>query len=106
MSDISTKIKKINNANSCLPRLALYRSNKNISAQIIDDTNGKVLASASTLKMKKAKLSEMAAAVGTDIAKKAIDLKIKKVVLDRSKYRYHGAVQSLAEAARAAGLEI
>jgi large subunit ribosomal protein L18 len=106
MSDISTKIKKINIANSKLPRLAVYRSNKNISAQIIDDSNGKILAASSTLKLKKVKLSDMAAQVGADITKKAIDLKIKKVVFDRSKYRYHGAVKALADAARKSGLEI
>lgn len=106
MSDVTIQIKKINEANSKLPRLAIFRSNKNISAQIIDDSNGNVIASSSSLKMKKVKLTEMATAVGTDISKKSQEKKIKKVIFDRSKYRYHGAVKALAEAARAAGLEI
>ena len=90
------------------PRLCVYRSNKNIYAQIIDDTVGKTLASASTQdKEVKTKYANCAAAkeVGTLIAKRATEKKIKTVVFDRSGYIYHGVVKELAEAAREGGLE-
>ena len=91
-----------------IPRLAVFRSNSNLYAQIIDDTKGITLVSASTLdKEVKEKHSNIAAAkeVGTLIAKRAQDKKIKTVVYDRGGYIYHGVVKELAEAARAAGLE-
>ena len=91
-----------------LPRLNVYRSNKHIYAQIIDDTKGITLASASTLdKEVKTKKSNKEAAkeVGTLVAKRAIEKKIKNVVYDRGGYIYHGIVKELAEAAREAGLE-
>ena len=89
------------------PRLCLYRSNKNIEAQLIDDVNGVTLASASSmnLKLKLGSNIEAAKKVGADLAKKALAKKIKKVVFDRSGYIYHGRVKALAEAAREAGLE-
>ena len=90
------------------PRLCMYRSNTNIYAQIIDDVAGKTLASASTMdKEVKTKHSNKEAAkeVGTLIAKRATEKKIKTVVFDRSGYIYHGVVKELAEAAREGGLE-
>ena len=90
------------------PRLAVFRSNKGIYAQIIDDTNGNTLACASTLdKEVKTKASNIEAAkeVGTLIAARATKANIKNVVFDRGGYIYHGKVKALAEAAREAGLE-
>lgn len=90
------------------PRLCVYRSNNNIYVQVIDDVAAKTLASASTLdKEVKAKHANKEAAkeVGTLIAKRAQDKKIKTVVFDRGGYIYHGVVKELAEAAREAGLE-
>ena len=89
------------------PRLCVYRSNKNIEAQIIDDVKGVTLVSSSSmaLKLDNGSNVEAAAAVGKDIATKAVAKKIKKVVFDRSGYVYHGRVKALAEAAREAGLE-
>lgn len=87
------------------PRLAVSRSSKQIYAQIIDDTQGKTLAAADSLKLKaKGNKTEVAAAVGKEIAKLAQEKKISTVVFDRSGYRYHGRVKALAEAAREQGL--
>ena len=91
------------------PRLNVFRSNKQIYAQVIDDTTGKTLCSASTLdkevSAKNGSNVEAATKVGTLIAKRALDLKIETVVFDRGGYLYHGRVKALAEAARAAGLK-
>ena len=93
------------------PRLCLYRSNKNIEAQIIDDVEGKTLVSASTMEKEiKGELEqtdnvEAAAYVGTVIAKRALEKGIKEVVFDRGGFIYQGKVAALAEAAREAGLE-
>lgn len=93
------------------PRLNVYRSLKHMYAQVIDDSTGRTLVSASTLdKEIKGKLSfcgnkEAAKEVGKLIATKAINSGIKKVVFDRGGYIYHGRVKELAEAAREAGLE-
>ena len=92
------------------PRLAVFRSNKHIYAQIIDDAKGHTLTQASTmekdLKAKLEKTSDVAAAavVGESIAKKALAQGINTVVFDRGGYLYHGKVQALADAARKAGL--
>ena len=90
------------------PRLCVYRSNKNISAQIIDDVNGVTLASASSLD----KAIEgyggnvtAASAVGKLIAERALAKGIENVVFDRGGYLYHGRVQALAEGAREGGLK-
>ena len=88
-----------------IPRLAVYRSNKNISAQIIDDVNGTTLASANSLKLENGSNIDAAREVGkmmADVAKKA---GISKVVFDRGGYLYHGRVKAFAEAARENGLE-
>ena len=89
------------------PRLCVYRSNKNIEAQLIDDVKGVTLVSSSSmaLKLENGSNVEAAAKVGKDIAEKALAKKIKKVVFDRSGYIYHGRVKALAEAAREAGLD-
>ena len=90
------------------PRLCVYRSNTNLYAQIIDDVAGNTLVQASTLdkeiKIKHAN-KEAAKELGTLIAKRAADKKIKTVVFDRGGYIYHGVVKELAEAAREGGLE-
>ncbi|MCB0393596.1 MAG: 50S ribosomal protein L18 [Bdellovibrionales bacterium] len=89
------------------PRLAVFRSGKNTYAQIIDDVNRVILASASTLKgsLKSGKNVDAAKFVGAEIAKKALAQNIKTVVFDRSGYLYHGRVKAIAESAREAGLE-
>ena len=90
------------------PRLSVFRSLNNIYAQLIDDTKGVTIASASTLdKEVKTKASNIEAAkeVGTLIAKRAAEKKIETVVFDRNGYLYHGKVKALAEAAREAGLK-
>lgn len=93
------------------PRLAVFRSNNHMSAQIIDDTVGNTLVSASTLEkeikkeLEKTNNVDAAALVGQVIAKRAIDKGIKTVVFDRGGYIYQGKVKALAEAAREAGLE-
>lgn len=97
---------KISGTEKC-PRLCMYKSNKGIYAQIIDDVKGNTLVSASTLdKEVKTKRSNKEAAkeVGALIAARAKDKKIKDVVFDRSGYLYHGVVKELAEAAREGGL--
>lgn len=89
-----------------MPRLNVFRSNSNIYVQIIDDTEGKTLVSASSLELKiKNNDIEAAKKVGTEIAKKATKAGIKEVVFDRGGYQYHGRVKALAEAAREAGLK-
>ena len=94
------------------PRLVVNRSNKHISAQIIDDHRGQTLVSASSndksmiKDISKAKnKTEISAKIGTVIAEKAIKNKIKKVVFDRNGYPYHGRIKAVADAAREAGLE-
>ena len=90
-----------------VPRLSVFRSNKNISCQIIDDENGVTLASASSLslKLKNGGNIEAATAVGKAIAEAAKKANITKVVFDRGGYLYHGRVEALANSARENGLE-
>lgn len=88
------------------PRLTVFRSNSQIYAQVIDDTKGITLASASSLGIKdKMTKSEKAAVVGKAVAEAAKKAGISQVVFDRNGYLYHGRVQSLADAAREAGLQ-
>jgi large subunit ribosomal protein L18 len=89
-----------------MPRLVVFRSNKNIEAQIIDDVKGVTLVSSSSsqLKLKVGGNCEAASKVGEDLAKKALAKKISKVVFDRAGYQYHGRVAALADAARKGGL--
>ncbi len=92
------------------PRLCVFRSAKHMYAQIIEDTTGKTLLSVSTVckdvagDVKYSGNVEAAKAVGTAIAKKALDKNIKQVVFDRNGFLYHGRVKALADAAREAGL--
>jgi len=89
------------------PRLSVYRSNKGIYAQIINDVTGSTLVSASSLSKDfsgNGSKSEQSVAVGKLVAEKAIAAGIKEVVFDRNGYLYHGRVKSLAEGAREAGL--
>ena len=88
-----------------LPRLCVFRSNKNISCQVIDDETGTTLASASSLKIANGGNIEGAKVVGKEIAEACKKAKITKVVFDRGGYLYHGRVAALAEAARENGLE-
>ena len=92
------------------PRLSVFRSDKNISAQIIDDAEGKTLAAASSLEGEKGKKSkgsdvDAAARIGKLIAERAVKAGVTEVVFDRGGYIYHGRVKALAEAAREAGLK-
>ncbi len=93
------------------PRLAVFRSNNHIYAQIIDDTVGNTLVAASTMEkevkdsVEKTNNVEAAKAVGAAIAKKALDKGITTVVFDRGGFIYHGKIQALADAAREAGLQ-
>jgi large subunit ribosomal protein L18 len=98
---------KISGTAEC-PRLAVTRSNKNIIAQVIDDTKGVTLAYVSTLDKEiktKAANKESAKEVGALIAKKALEKNIKTVVFDRGGFVYHGVIKEVAEAAREAGLD-
>jgi len=86
------------------PRLAVYRSNKYVYAQLIDDVAGKTMAAADSRKESGANLTERAASVGTTIAKKAKAAGLTEVVFDRGGFRYQGAVAALAQGARDGGL--
>ncbi len=92
------------------PRLSVFRSNQHIYVQLIDDLKGQTLVSASDLEIKfkdkkfKGKI-EIAKKVGEEIARRALAKNIKKIVFDRSGYRYHGRVKAIAEAARELGLK-
>lgn len=90
------------------PRLCVFRSNKHIYAQIIDDEKGRTLISASDLEVKdskKDKKTDLAQKVGQLIAQKAKEKKIKTVVFDRGGFRYHGRIKTLADEARKQGLQ-
>lgn len=90
------------------PRLCVFRSNKHIYAQIIDDEKGWTLVSASDLEVKdskKDKKTDLAQKVGQLIAQKAKEKKIKTVVFDRGGFRYHGRIKTLADEARKQGLQ-
>ncbi len=91
------------------PRLVVSRSNKGISAQLVDDTTGRTLAAASSLEKDlrdgSGTKTERARRVGTLVAERARAAGVERVVFDRAGFRYHGRVRSLAEAAREAGLD-
>lgn len=89
------------------PRLAVFKSQKHISAQIIDDVNGVTLAAASTMEksLKATDTVDGARKVGEELAKRAQDKGVKAVVFDRGGFQYHGVVAGLAEGARKGGLE-
>ena len=101
---IRFKLKKISNRN----RLSVFKSNCHLYAQIIDDSKGITIASASSIEpeIKKQNLNkkELAKLIGQEIAKKTISKGIKEVAFDRGRYKYHGLIKILAEAARTEGL--
>ncbi len=109
-SRIRKRIRKKISGTPERPRAFVFRSNRHIYVQLIDDANGKVLLSASTrekefgIKTKNSKNMEAAKAVGEMVAKKAKSNKIKTIIFDRGIYPYHGRVKTLAEAMRKGGL--
>lgn len=104
---IKFRIRKIVSGSTAQPRLSVFRSNKEIYAQIIDDVNGVTLVSASSREKEVAKGTniETAAAVGKLVAERALKAGIETITFDRGGYLYHGRVKSLAEGAREAGLK-
>jgi len=104
---IKRSIRRTISGTSARPRLSVFRSNRAIYAQLIDDVTGVTLAAASSVKLDDAAKAniETSNKVGREIAAKALDKGITQVVFDRSGYLYHGKVKSLAEGAREAGLK-
>ena len=105
---IRNRIRKTIIGDQSFPRLSVYRSNKEIYAQIIDDVSANTIVAASStdkdLKLKTTNKTEISKIVGDSIGKKALKAGIKKISFDRNGYLYHGRVKSLAEGAREAGL--
>ncbi len=104
---IKKGIRKTISGSTERPRLSVFRSNKGIYAQVIDDLSGKTLVSASSLSKEfssEGSKSDQSVAVGKLVAEKAIAAGIKQVVFDRNGYLYHGRIKSLAEGARQGGL--
>ncbi|MDP3953365.1 MAG: 50S ribosomal protein L18 [bacterium] len=92
---------------SAKPRLAVFRSNRNIELQLVDDTQGKTLVSVTSLEVKDpGNKTEKADLAGKLLAKKALEVGIKEAVFDRRHYRYHGRIKAVAEGARQGGLKI
>lgn len=104
---IRFRIRKSISGNATNPRLSVFRSNKEIYAQLIDDVNGVTLLAASSREKEIGKGTnvEIAAAVGKLVAEKALKAGIDTITFDRGGYLYHGRIKSLAEGARAAGLK-
>ena len=106
---IKNRIRKVVSGTEARPRLAVFRSNKEIYAQVVDDVTGKTLAASSSrdkdISSAKGNKSEVATLVGKSIAEKAIKAGIDTIAFDRGGYLYHGRVKSLAEGAREAGLK-
>jgi large subunit ribosomal protein L18 len=102
---IKRRIRKIISGTATKPRLSVYRSNKEIYAQLIDDVNGVTIASVSSRDIKASTKVEASAAVGKSIGEKAVKAGVEKVAFDRNGYLYHGRVKVLADAAREAGLK-
>ena len=102
---IRFKLKRVSSRN----RLSVFKSNNHIYAQVINDKEGKTLASASSLEKKlsdeKSNRKELAEKIGKEIAKRSIEKGIKEVAFDKGKYKYHGIIKILADAARAEGLD-
>ncbi|MGN6542185.1 MAG: 50S ribosomal protein L18 [Ginsengibacter sp.] len=105
---IRYRIRKKISGNATKPRLSVFRSNKDIYVQLIDDANGTTIASASSrqkdIAAQKANKVAMSKMVGEAIAKKSQELGIKDVVFDRSGYLYHGRIKAVADGAREGGL--
>ena len=102
---IKTRIRGKISGTAARPRMSVFRSNKAIYVQLIDDLAGATLCASSSKGMEGGTKTEVAAKVGADIAKKAMDKGITEVVFDRNGYLFHGRVKSLADAARGAGLK-
>ena len=98
--------KKLKKVNSDRFRLTIFRSSKNISAQIVDDKNNKTLVSATSVKKdsENKKNNDLSIDVAEMLAKKALEKKITKVYFDRGRYKYHGRIKFFAEALRKKGL--
>jgi len=101
------RVRKKISGTSLRPRLCVFRSNKNIFCQVIDDSKGITLCEASSVnfKLSNGGNKEGASLVGEEIAKKCLEKNINEVVFDRAGYLYHGRVKALAEAARSKGLK-
>ncbi len=99
------RVRKKVNGTAERPRLVVFRSDKHIYAQLVDDTAGRTLVTVSSQKVAGGKKSEKAAAVGKTIAGVAKDKGIARVVFDRGGYKYHGRVKAVADGAREGGLE-
>ena len=102
---IKTRIRGKISGTATRPRMSVFRSNKAIYVQVIDDLAGNTIAAASSKGLEGGKKSEIAAKVGEEIAKKVIEKGVNEVVFDRNGYLYHGRVKSLADAARKGGLK-
>lgn len=106
---IKNRIRKTVSGTSTRPRLSVFRSNKEIYAQIVDDVTGKTISAASSrdkdISSAKGNKTEVATLVGKAVAEKAIKAGINTISFDRGGYLYHGRVKSLAEGAREAGLK-
>lgn len=102
---IKYRVRKSVNGTAARPRMSVFRSNKQIYVQIINDLNGTTLVSASSLGMEACPKKEQAAKVGELAAKKALEAGITTVVFDRNGYLYHGRVKEVADAARNGGLK-
>ncbi len=102
---IKTRIRGKISGTAERPRMSVFRSNKAIYVQVIDDLSGTTLAAASSRGISEGTKVEIAAKVGEEIAKKAVEKGIAEVVFDRNGYLYHGRVKSLADAARKGGLK-
>lgn len=102
---IKTRIRGKISGTAARPRMTVFRSNKQVYVQLVDDLLGKTLVAASSKGIAEGTKSEIAAKVGEDIAKKALEAGITEVVFDRNGYLFHGRVKSLADAARKGGLK-
>jgi len=106
---IKNRIRKVVSGTETRPRLSVFRSNKEIYAQIVDDVTGKTISAASSrdkdISSAKGTKTEVAALVGKSIAEKALKTGVESISFDRGGYLYHGRVKSLAEGAREAGLK-
>mgnify|MGYP001616874379 CR=1 FL=1 len=108
-----TRVRGKISGTTAVPRLSVFRSNRHVCAQLIDDSIGRTLACADDLQRKNEKKESLAQrkrslrafTVGEELAKRALVLKISRVVFDRGGYRYHGIVRAIADGARKGGLE-
>lgn len=106
---IKSRIRKVVSGTEARPRLAVFRSNKEIYAQVVDDVTGKTIIAASSrdknIDSAKGTKSEIATLVGKSLAEKALKVGVDTISFDRGGYQYHGRVKSLAEGAREGGLK-